>query len=197
MENSQIAVVAIIIFLLSVAYYYRDAIARQFGRVTARNPRTTNGQTFGGDDYRDFMNDDDVYGNFDDPTFGGGPFRLRVSDPEYSALLEGKKTVEARPDRPPFNRIKSGDTLTVVRARPKGDLSEYPGGKYKHNSTVVRVTKYASLDMLLKTEGVAKVYPGKTAAEASSRFSMYLPAGASANDPVMAIELKIAKESKK
>ena len=157
----------------------------------------------GGDDFRDDDNrewahdDDDVYGNYiDDPTYGGGPFRLRVSDPEYTSLLEGKKTVEVRPDKPPFTRLKAGDAITVVRARPKGDTSEYPGGMYKHSATVVRVTKHADLEAALKTEGVGKVYPGKTQPEAVARFKLYLPPGRSEADPVIALELKADKATK-
>lgn len=137
----------------------------------------------GGDvyDYDDEANEDWV---------GGGAFRLKVSDPEYTALLEGKKTVEARPDRPPFARLKAGDPVVVVRARPQGDTSEYPGGRYKYDATVARVDKYPSIEALLKGETLAKVYPGHTAASAAERFAMYLPQGTGPKDPVLAIELK-------
>ena len=128
---------------------------------------------------------------------GGGPFRLKVSDPEYTALLDGEKTVEARLDRPPFNRLAAGDPVVVVRSRPAGDTSEYPGGKYKYDAEVVRVDKYKGIDALLKGEGVAKVYPGKTAAEAAARFGVYLPPGTGASEPVIAIELRAASGAKK
>jgi len=164
-----------------------------------KGPVTGGGEFDDDDEYQENygsrydMNPDDMYdeGEFVD---GGGMFRLRVSDPEYTALLEGKKTVEVRPDRQPFTRLKEGDTVVVVRARPKEDTSEYPGGKYKHESKVVRITKYASLEELLKKEPLAKVYPGKSAAEATERFNMYLRPGATAKDPVMAIELKVSSE---
>ena len=194
MDTCCIMLVVLVIVVLLAAYSQRRWIAQMWGG------RKATVIAYGGaDDYRDTTRDseDDIYGNFDNDTYGGGPFRLRVSDPEYTALLEGKKTVEARPDRAPFSRIKAGDTITVVRARPKGDISEYPGGQYKHNSTVVRVSKHANLEALLKAEGVAKVYPGKSASEAAERFGVYLPPGASAKDPVMAIELKIIKAAKK
>ena len=130
-------------------------------------------------------------------TIGGGSFRLKVSDPEYTALLNGEKTIEARLDRPPFNRLAAGDPIVVVRSRPKGDTSEYPGGKYKHDAEVVRVAKHKGIEALLKSEGVTKVYPGKSAAEAAARFSAYLPPGTTASDPVLAIELRAARSPPK
>jgi ASC-1-like (ASCH) protein len=120
---------------------------------------------------------------------GGGAFRLKVSDPEYTAMVSGKKTVEARLDRPPFNRLKAGDPVTVVRARPRGDESEYPGGRYKYTTEVARVGKYSSIAALLKAEGASEVYPGLSAAKAAERFGAYLPPGTGAEEPVLAIEL--------
>jgi hypothetical protein len=144
-----------------------------------------------GGGYADDDGDDD--GSDYDALLGGGQFRLKVSDPEYTALLEKKKTVELRPDRPPFSRLKEGDTVTVVRARPKDDTSEYPGGKYKHESVISRITKHHNLESALKAETLAKVYPGKSAAEAAERYKLYLPPGAAAGDPILAIELKLKK----
>jgi len=126
-----------------------------------------------------------------DAVSGGGPFRLKVSDPEYTALLNGEKNIEARLDRPPFNRLAVGDPVVVIRSRPKGDESEYPGGKYKYDAEIVRVERYPSgIAALLKGEGAEKVYPGKSASEATARFSMYLPEGTPATEPVIAIELR-------
>lgn len=128
---------------------------------------------------------------------GGGPFRLRVSDPEYTALLNGQKTVEARLDRPPFNSLTVGETVVVIRSRPKGDDSEYPGGKYKHDSVIKRITKYNNISDLLTKEGHAKVYPKSTEAEAKTRFSMYLPPGTGDTAPVIAIELSVGGDGRK
>lgn len=196
---SQLAIIAAVLAVAVAAYVYRGSIARM---IFGGNVRVVGGDS---DDSADngYENDverrirdseEDVYGYYDDAeTYGGGPFRLRVSDPEYTALLEGKKSVEARLDRAPFSKLKAGDPVVVVRARPKGDTSEYPGGKYKHEATVVRVTKHASLEALLKAEGVGKVYPGKTNEQANERFGAYLPPGTSGKDPVLAIELKAEK----
>jgi len=122
---------------------------------------------------------------------GGGKFRLKVSDPEYTALLEGKKTVEARPDRPPFSKLEKGDVVTVVRARPKGDTSEYPGGRYKVDAKIVGVAKHKDIAARLKKEAVGNVYPGKTAKEATERFSAFLPADITIADPVISLKLEI------
>lgn len=159
-----------------------------------------------GDDYGDDHGDDYDYGTVGDDyggdprpvtnsegfIEGGGVFRLKVSDPEYTALLKGEKTVEARLDRAPFNRLTAGDPVVVVRARPRDDTSEYPGGRYKYNAEVVRIKKYASIEDLLTSEGHAKVYPGRTRAEGLMQFGMYLPPGTLATDAVMAIELREA-----
>lgn len=127
---------------------------------------------------------------------GGGPFRLKVSDPEYTALLEGKKTIEARLDRAPFNKLSAHDPVVVVRSRPQGDTSEYPGGKYKFDAEVVRVKKHKDLAALLKEEGINKVYPGRTAADAAERFNKYLPPGTDASHAVLSIELKPSTHAK-
>jgi ASC-1-like (ASCH) protein len=122
---------------------------------------------------------------------GGGVFRLKVSEPEYSAVKSGKKTVEARLDRPPFDKLSAGDPVLVVRSRPAGDTTETPG--YKFEAEVARVKKYKNITALLKEEGVDKVYPGKTADQGAKRFAEFVknpaddPAGA-----VVAIELKAA-----
>jgi len=121
---------------------------------------------------------------------GGGPFRLSIRDPWYTKMLNGEKLVEGRLDKKPFNTIKEGDPIVVIRSRPKGDTSEYPGGKYKYTSTVKRITTYENFAALLKKEKAAKVYPGKTAAEATEIFNEFLPASASADSSVLAIEVE-------
>ena len=132
------------------------------------------------------------------PVFGGGPFRLKVSDPEYTAFRNGVKTIEARLDRPPFNQIRAGDQIIVIRARPQGDTSEYPGGEYKFDAEVVSIDKFKNLAELLKKKKLEDVYPDqKTASGATARFEQYLPPGTSAADPVLAIEIRRAGAAKK
>lgn len=122
---------------------------------------------------------------------GGGPFRLKVSDPEYTALLNGEKNIEARLDRPPFNLLAVGDQIVVIRSRPKGDESEYLDGKYKYDAEIVRIERYPSgIAALLKGEGAAKVYPGLSASEATARFNKYIPKETPSTEPVIAIELR-------
>lgn len=132
------------------------------------------------------------------PVLGGGPFRLKVSDPEYTALRNGVKTIEARLDRPPFNQIRAGDQIIVIRSRPQGDTSEYPGGEYKFDAEVVSVDKFKNLAELLKKKKLEDIYPDqKTASGATTRFEQYLPPGTSAADPVLAIEIRRAGAAKK
>ena len=132
------------------------------------------------------------------PIFGGGPFRLKVSDPEYTALRNGVKTIEARLDRPPFNQLRAGEQIIVVRSRPQGDTSEYPGGEYKFDAEIVSIDKFKNLAELLKKHKLEDIYPDqKTASSATARFEKYLPQGASAADPVVAIEIRRAGAAKK
>ena len=133
-----------------------------------------------------------------EPVLGGGPFRLKVSDPEYTAFRNGVKTIEARLDRPPFNQIRAGDQIIVIRSRPQGDTSEYPGGEYKFDAEVVSVDKFKNLAELLKKKKLEDIYPDqKTASGATTRFEQYLPPGTSAADPVLAIEIRRAGAAKK
>lgn len=127
---------------------------------------------------------------------GMGPFRLKVSDPEYTSMLTGKKTVEARPDIPPFNKLAVDEPVIVIRARPLGDTSDYPGGEYKYNADIVRITKYDSIEKLLNKEKVDKVYPGKTEAQAIKRFEEFLPKVKPMSDSVIAIEIVKQKKQK-
>ena len=132
------------------------------------------------------------------PVVGGGPFRLKVSDPEYTALRNGVKTIEARLDRPPFNQLRAGERIIVVRSRPQGDTSEYPGGEYKFDAEIVGVNKFKNLAELLKKNKLEDIYPDqKTVSSATARFEQYLPEGASAADPVLAIEVRRAGAAKK
>ena len=132
------------------------------------------------------------------PIYGGGPFRLKVSDPEYTALRNGVKTIEARLDRPPFNQLRVGEQIIVIRSRPQGDTSEYPGGEYKFDAEVVSIDKFKNLAELLKKKKLEDVYPDqKTASSATARFEQYLPQGASSADPVLAIEICRAGAAKK
>lgn len=125
---------------------------------------------------------------------GAGAFRLKVSDPEYTNMLKGEKTVEARLDRAPFNKLKEGEEILIVRSRPQGDTSEYPGGEYKFNAEIVKIKKYPNIDALIKGEGVGKVYPSRTAAAGKARFEEYLPEGTTPSDAVLAIEIKKSKK---
>jgi ASC-1-like (ASCH) protein len=111
---------------------------------------------------------------------GGGVFRLKVSEPQYTQMLEGKLHVTARVDDAPFTRLKEGDEVVVVRARPHGDTSEYPGGQYKYTTTVKKLEKFKSVEELLKKVGVDKVYPGLGAGEAVKLYEQFLPQGAAA-----------------
>jgi ASC-1-like (ASCH) protein len=132
--------------------------------------------------------DGDYEGGFLGGIFGGGTFRFKISDPEYTAMLKGDKTVDARLDKAPFNTLKVGESVVVVRSRPKEDTSEYPGGQYKFITKITKITKYPDIDALLKKEGVAKVYPGRTSSAAVEQFKKYLAPDTPSSSPVLAFE---------
>jgi ASC-1-like (ASCH) protein len=119
---------------------------------------------------------------------GGGVFRLKVGDPQYTELLNGKKTIEARADREPYNKLKEGDEIIVIRARPQGDTSEYAGGPYKYNTKIKSIKKFKGINELLK-DHLAATYPSLKMAEAVERFNEFLPEGAVGKGEVLAIEL--------
>jgi ASC-1-like (ASCH) protein len=199
-----IAIVVLIISAILLGYAYRKRILKGFSEISA----------WGGSEYADEDADEMAWGGDCDAEYademawggdcaaeydhivGAGPFRLYVrdgvkpADKWYTKMLKGEKKVEVRLDRKPFDQIKVGDDIVVVRSRPKGDTSEYPGGRYKYTTTVIRATKYNNLEQLLKGEGAENVYPGKLAGTtAASIFSEFLPESASVADKVIALEL--------
>jgi ASC-1-like (ASCH) protein len=118
---------------------------------------------------------------------GGGGFRLRMRDPSYTYALEGKKTVEARPNKPPFNKLKAGETITVARSRPQGDTAEYEGVR-RFAARVDRVTPHASFKALVDAEGLSAVAPGaKNAAAATAAFREFTDEAAEKEHGLLAI----------
>lgn len=128
--------------------------------------------------------------------YGAGVFRLKVGDPQYTELLKGKKTVEARLDREPYNKLKVGDDIMVVRARPQGDTSEYPGGQYKYSTKIASIKKYKGIDELLKTE-LSATYPGLSVSDAKARFLEFVPEGVIGKEDVIAIHLSAPSKTGK
>ncbi len=130
--------------------------------------------------------------------FGGGLLRLKVSEPRYTMMVEGKLHMDARLDKMPFNNIKVGDSIIILRARPKDELTENPGynhPEYKFTTTVKTITKYENIEALLKSKGVKNFYPDSTTSEAIAMFSEYLPTKYSVSSPVIAIEFQPHKKS--
>ena len=182
---------AIFFILLIVLAYLVLAGRKASHRRMARGGGCDGGDAFGDEG-------DDWYEEREEGYEGGGVFRLKVADPWYEAMYEGKKTVEGRLDRGPFSRLKQGDPVVVVRSRPQGDQSEYTKGPYKYTTEVVRVTKYANYAALIKAEGADKIFPGKKTAEAATdEFKKHLRDPADLNGPAIAIELKPPTKGKK
>lgn len=130
----------------------------------------------------------------DDDVLGAGYPRLFLSDPDYTSARLGKKTIDARACKSPFSDIKLGDVVTVVRARPQGDTSEYPGGEFKFWANITAKKEYANIKELLKEEGSKKVYPDHSEKEAIELFNKYLPKDSKPDDRVIAFHFTKLKE---
>lgn len=129
--------------------------------------------------------------------FGGGLLRLKVSEPRYTMMVDGKLHMDVRLDKMPFNNIKVGDSIIMIRARPKDELTKNPDynhPEYKFTTTVKTITKYENIEALLKSKGVKNFYPDATASEAVAMFSEYLPTKYSVSSPVIAIEFQPHKK---
>jgi ASC-1-like (ASCH) protein len=180
-----LAVVALILLALALAFQYAPRRRRAVGG--------RDGECGGRDDGAAW--DEDDGGAWDDRELridGGAGFRLRMRDPGYTAALEGKKTVEGRLDRPPFNKLKAGDTITVARSRPPGDTAEDPGER-RFMAQIRHVKKYPSFHALVEGEGLKAVAPGiKTAAAAVAAFREFVDEAAEKEHGVLAIAFERA-----
>jgi len=116
----------------------------------------------GGDAYGDdAFGGHDMHGGEADISGGGfGGARLGIREPWFSDMLSGKKKVEGRLKRGAAATLKAGDTITIARSRPAGDMTEHPGAR-RYDTKVVRVTPYRSFAELVKKEGASTLFPGK------------------------------------
>ncbi|CAH6418588.1 Hypothetical protein POVN_LOCUS306 [uncultured virus] len=78
-------------------------------------------------------------------------FVIEVSEPWFSLIAEGKKTVEGRKGTVIWSRIKAGSKLLFMEAKEKKRIV---GAK------ATGVTKYPSIEAYLKEEGVNACLPG-------------------------------------
>ena len=128
-----------------------------------------------------------VLGGYD----GGGVFRFKVGDPQYGQSYKGDRVVDIRFDTAPFNKLKVGQSVMVVRARPQGDTSEFKEGPYKFHAKITDITPYSSFSKI-PTDIVEKAYPSLASKDAKLRFEEFVPS--SVSDPkthkVLAFTLK-------
>jgi ASC-1-like (ASCH) protein len=171
----QVLVVLLVVLLVLVAL----ALSR------ARRP------AYGGDrDDDDDGSGADWEGSDYEGVGGGGGFQLRLRDPGYTHALDGKKTVEARPNRPPFDKVKAGETITVARSRPQGDTAEYEGPR-RFTARVGHTTKYPTFKALVAGEGLEALAPGvKTEAAAAKAFREFTSEEAEKEHGLVAIGFK-------
>lgn len=135
-----------------------------------------------------------------DGILGGGPFRLKVSKDHFDDALKGHKEVDLRPDFPPFNKLKEGQEIVVVRSRPQGDTSE--ANPYKFNALVGKVTKHVSFDAIPESE-LKRAYPAfktDTKSKARAEYMQYLPKTMTENErnkhSVLSISFKKSDSAK-
>jgi len=118
---------------------------------------------------------------------GRREFQLRLRDPGYTYALKGEKTVEARPNKAPFNVLKAGEAFTVARSRPQGDTEEYPGQR-RFAAQVTHVKPYPSIGKLLDAEGLKAYAPGaKDKAAATALFREFTDEAAEKENGLVAI----------
>lgn len=188
----------LIIFFVLVVVLALLLLVRSRASKRAARARAHGGCLGGWGDEDPGSESEGAEGSDEEGFLGGGAFRLKVADPWYEAMLEGKKAVEGRLDRGPFSRLKTGDPVVVIRSRPRGDTSEYTKGPYKYSTEVARITKYPNYSALVKSEGAEKLYPGKKTAEAAvDEFKKHLRDPADLAAPAVAIELKPPSKGKK
>ena len=83
---------------------------------------------------------------------GPQTYDVNVSEPWFSLIKLGLKTIEGRLDRPPFSDMKKGDTITFHNK----DL----GFDRSHSVKISSRKKYATIEEFLKTETIEKTLPG-------------------------------------
>jgi ASC-1-like (ASCH) protein len=124
---------------------------------------------------------------YEDVEGGRREFQLRLRDPGYTYALKGEKTVEARPNKAPFNALTAGEAFTVARSRPQGDTEEYPGQR-RFAAKVSHVKTYPSIGKLLDAEGLKAYAPGaKDKAAATALFREFTDVAAEKENGLVAI----------
>lgn len=83
-----------------------------------------------------------------------GPFEVNVSEPWFSAIKHGKKTIEGRLRKNKFASVKPGTTM-VIRNSTK---SKSPAIV----AVVIDVVRYDSFHEFLVQEGLSHTLPGLT-----------------------------------
>lgn len=75
---------------------------------------------------------------------------LPVSEPWFSHIESGKKTVEGKKRSPTWEKLEKGDKLKIT----------VTGGHDTFTALITDIKYYTSLDDYLKTETLAKTLPG-------------------------------------
>lgn len=79
----------------------------------------------------------------------GNGVRIHVSEPWFSLIFDGKKTIEGRPNKGIFKELKDGQTVTFFNK----DLHK------QYQVVVEEKHEYETFEDMIKTEGLENVLP--------------------------------------
>ena len=128
-----------------------------------------------------------------------GPFQMSVSQPWFSAIKKGAKTIEGRLAKPKFLALEVGDTAVISRSGPvSASRSRAPTSSTSAASKVVavvtRVVRYKSFAEYLSQEGLARTLPGvRTIDEGVQTYRQFYTAADEAEHGVAAIHIALVQ----
>lgn len=118
-------------------------------------------------------------------------YQISVREPWFSLIRNGDKTVEGRPNRGIFSRMKTGQTILFynfdTRTRERRQFTVEITGK----------KMYKSFEELIATEGIENILPKqgfKTVEQAVSVYRQWYPKETE-RDGVLGIHVKVVSEN--
>lgn len=97
------------------------------------------------------------------------PFDINVSDPWYTAIKNGKKTIEGRLHKGKFADVKKGNVFIIHESVSVEDGRKRRKLRPAMVVLVTGVVKYKSFRDYLEQEGVARTLPGLKSVEEGVR----------------------------
>ncbi|EAY14327.1 Archaea-specific enzyme related to ProFAR isomerase, putative [Trichomonas vaginalis G3] len=104
-----------------------------------------------------------------------------LSEPWFSYVEQGKKTIEGRLEREEWSKIKPGDIIEFYNSDT--------GSKRAFQVKVVDIKKYSSFKSLINTEGLNNILPGVTSLEEGIKIYEKIY-GSTPNHNILGIKLQ-------